>query len=65
MQGTWLLGRVEKVIPGPDAVLRVADIHTKTGVNTRPISKVMTLGDSYNVSQRREDVTVMPKDYSA
>ena len=61
-RGKWPLGRVEKVMPGPDAVVRVADIRTRTGVYTRPVSKVIRLEDSYDVPQGGEDVAV--KDHS-
>lgn len=39
----WPLGIVTRVIPGPDKLVRVADIRTKHGLLRRPISKLCLL----------------------
>ena len=39
----WLLGKVEKVYPGKDGVIRVADVRTKKALYTRPIVKLCPL----------------------
>ena len=39
----WRLGRVNKVYPGKDNKVRVADIRTQHGVITRPVVKLCIL----------------------
>ncbi|XP_030759609.1 uncharacterized protein LOC115885007 [Sitophilus oryzae] len=39
-KNNWPLGRVEKVYPGHDGKVRVADIKTKTGTYCRPLTKI-------------------------
>lgn len=39
----WPLGRIIKVISGPDGNVRVADIRTAKGIFRRPISKICIL----------------------
>ncbi|XP_014215168.1 uncharacterized protein LOC106644257 [Copidosoma floridanum] len=41
--GTWPLGRIISVHPGPDGLVRAATIQTATGEYTRPISKLSLL----------------------
>ena len=42
-RGHWLLGRVTKVFPGRDGLVRVAEVKTKTNIFKRPISKLCFL----------------------
>lgn len=39
----WKIGRVVKVLPGPDGIVRVAQELTRTGTVTRPINKLVLL----------------------
>lgn len=39
----WRLGRISSVFPGPDGIIRVADIRTTTGVIRRACSKICPL----------------------
>ena len=39
----WLLGRVTKVFPGRDGLVRVAEVKTKNNVLKRPIQKLCLL----------------------
>ncbi|KAJ0181137.1 hypothetical protein K1T71_003222 [Dendrolimus kikuchii] len=39
----WLLGRIERVVPGNDGVARVADIRTKKGVIRRAFNSICCL----------------------
>lgn len=39
----WPMGRIEKLLPGPDGVARVAVIKTKQRIYTRPVSKLIPL----------------------
>ena len=49
----WPLARIEEIIPGSDGVVRVAKVRTKTGVYTRPVTKLYHLEE---YSQGGEDV---------
>ena len=40
---SWKLGRVVKVYPGKDLVVRVVDVQTATGVYRRPVSRLAPL----------------------
>ena len=40
---SWPLGIVEEVFPGPDGVIRVVNIRTKSGLYRRPIVKICPL----------------------
>lgn len=40
---SWPMGRVVKVHPGPDGLVRVATVRTKTGELSRPIRKLSLL----------------------
>ena len=42
-RGQWLLGRVTKVFPGRDGLVRVAEVKTKNNVLKRPIQKLCLL----------------------
>ena len=35
---TWTLGRIDKVFPGNDGLVRVANVKNKSGVYKRPLS---------------------------
>ena len=51
-RGKWPLARVIRVMPGRDGIVRVAEIKTRSGVYTRPTSKLLTLEDTVgDVSQ--------------
>ena len=54
-RGKWPLARVTNVMPGVDGVVRVAEVKTKSGVYTRPITKLIRLEDA-DVPQRGEYV---------
>ena len=43
--GKWPLGRIEKVMPGDDGVVRVVDVKTKDGSYTHPGAKHYRLED--------------------
>lgn len=45
-RGHWLLGRVIKVFPGTDGLVRTAEVKTKTSTLVRPISKLCLLEES-------------------
>ena len=55
-RGLWPLARVTKVMPGKDGVTRVAEVRTKSGVYTRPVTKLYQLEDHSDVRQGGEDV---------
>ena len=60
-RGKWPLGRIVKVKPGQDDVVRVVTVRTKTGTYTRPVTKLLRLeNDHPNVPQWGEDVAVVP-----
>ena len=42
----WPLGRITKVMPGKDDVVRVVELKTRNGTYTRPIAKVFKLEDN-------------------
>ncbi|XP_059051883.1 uncharacterized protein LOC131846565 [Achroia grisella] len=42
-RGLWPLGRIVKVYPGPDGVVRVADVLTKGGTLRRPVRKLILM----------------------
>ncbi|XP_055604975.1 uncharacterized protein LOC129753201 [Uranotaenia lowii] len=39
----WKMGRVDRVFPGPDGVIRVVTLKTATGPSTRPVEKLCVL----------------------
>ena len=45
-RGKWPLGRITKVMPGADNVVRVVELKTKNGIYTRPATKVFKLEDN-------------------
>ena len=56
-RGKWPLARVIRVMPGRNGIVRVAEIKTRSGVYTRPISKLLRLEDTVgDVPQGGEDV---------
>ena len=56
-RGKWPLARVIRVMPGRDGIVRVAEIKTRSGVYTRPTSKLLRLEDTVgDVPQGGEDV---------
>ena len=42
---TWSLARVNRVMPGDDATVRVVEVKTKNGLYVRPASKICCLED--------------------
>ena len=42
-RGSWPLGRIVKVFPGLDSIVRSADVKTKFGVMRRPVTKLAVL----------------------
>ena len=42
-RGSWPMGRVERLYPGADGVVRVVEIRTKHGVYKRPVVKLVSL----------------------
>ena len=42
-RGFWPLGRIVKVFPGHDNVVRSAEVKTKFGVMKRPVTKLALL----------------------
>lgn len=45
-QRSWPLGRIEKVYPGQDGVVRVADVWSQGRLMKRPIAKLVALLDN-------------------
>ena len=45
-RGHWLLGRVTKVFPAQDGLVRTAEVRTKNSTLLRPISKLSPLEES-------------------
>ena len=45
-RGHWLLSRVLKVFPGPDGLVRTAEVKTKSSTLLRPNSKLCLLEES-------------------
>lgn len=45
-RGHWLLGRVTRVFPGKDGLVRTAEVNTKNSTLLRPISKLCLLEES-------------------
>ena len=45
-RGKWPLGRITKVMPGGDGVVRTIEVKTKTGTYTRPAVKIFKLEDN-------------------
>ena len=43
----WPLGRIVKTMPGKDGVVRVVEVRNRSGVYTRPVSKVFKLEDDF------------------
>ncbi|XP_055589419.1 uncharacterized protein LOC129741698 [Uranotaenia lowii] len=43
----WRMGRVEKLHPGSDGVVRVVTLKTATGPSTRPVEKLCILPESF------------------
>jgi Family of unknown function (DUF5641) len=42
-RGDWPIGRVTKVFPGEDGLVRMADVRTSTGCLKRVINKLIVL----------------------
>ena len=47
-RGKWPLGRIVKVNPSEDGIVRVAEVRTKNGTYTRPATKLYKLEDNGN-----------------
>ncbi|KAG5876465.1 hypothetical protein JTB14_010154 [Gonioctena quinquepunctata] len=39
-RNSWTMGKIEKLFPGPDGRVRVADVKTRTSTYRRPVSKL-------------------------
>ena len=46
-RGKWPLGRIKRVMPGDDGVVRTVDVLTKDGLYTRPVAKLCKLEDNW------------------
>ena len=57
----WPLARVTNVQPGKDGTVRVAEIRTKDGTYTRPVSKLLRLEDDIEISQGEGSVDASTK----
>ena len=42
-RGIWPIGRVIESLPGPDGIVRVVRVRTKTGIFVRPVGKLCLL----------------------
>ena len=60
-RGKWPLARITKVMPGPDGIVRVVEVRTKTGVYTRPATKLYRLEEDSDIRQGGEDVAADPQ----
>ncbi|XP_045445582.1 uncharacterized protein LOC123653632 [Melitaea cinxia] len=58
-RNTWPRGIIVRVYPGPDGVVRAADVRTKGGVFRRPATKIAVLlrGEAAKSLRRGENVT--------
>ena len=45
-RGKWPLGRITKVVPSEDGVVRTVEVKTKNGIYTRPAVKICKLEDN-------------------
>ena len=45
-RGKWPLGRITKVMPGKDDVVRVVEVRTRNGTYTRPVTNLFKLEDN-------------------
>ena len=50
-RGKWPLGRITRVMPGKDGVVRTIEVKTKSGIYTRPAAKILKLEDT----QQKDD----------
>ena len=48
-------------MPGNDGTVRVAEVRTKTGVYTRPATKIIRLEEDIDIRQGGEDVAAEPQ----
>ena len=55
-RGKWPLGRIIKVMPGSDGIVRVAEVRTKDGTYVRPVVKLCKLEDENEVPQGEGNV---------
>ncbi|KAL0810972.1 hypothetical protein ABMA28_010266 [Loxostege sticticalis] len=49
-RNTWPLGRVTATYPGPDGVIRAADVRTKNGILRRPTKKLVILVPAHSAT---------------
>ena len=42
-RGVWQLARITNVMPGKDGIVRVVELKTKSGIYTRPLTKIAKL----------------------
>ena len=60
-KGKWPIARILKVMPGNDGTVRVAEVRTKTGVYTRPATKIIRLEEDIDIRQGGQDVAAKPQ----
>ncbi|XP_055591260.1 uncharacterized protein LOC129743299 [Uranotaenia lowii] len=53
----WKMGRVERVFPGADGVVRVVTLKTVTGSSTRPVEKLCLLPAAYQPALNQASVS--------
>ena len=54
-RGKWPLARITNVLPGTDGIVRIVELRTKTGVYTRPVSKLYKLEDCENFDDHKNE----------
>lgn len=52
----WPIATVERLLPGPDGKVRVAEIRLRGNITRRPIDKLFYLEDAPEISQNVDDV---------
>ncbi|CAG9813428.1 unnamed protein product [Phaedon cochleariae] len=53
---SWPLGKIEKIYPGRDNIIRVVDVKTKNGIFRRPVNKLCRFDVIERISQVDVDV---------
>ena len=60
-RGKWPLGRITRVMPGPDGVVRVVEVKTKNGTYTRPVAKLCKLEDHGDDTDFVKEGSMLPE----